>query len=156
MGEPIDPGGAADALASVGQRRQQVIDLMSIPRWYWWLIAIGMVALGVVADRRQPVAVAITAVVFGLGVAITSVWVATGHRRAQVHSDLLGPAGALLIVRFVAIVVVGSLAIAFVLQAVGFGQAATVAMVAGGLAMVIGGPRLDRRLHQVMVQRAAI
>jgi hypothetical protein len=152
----IDPGDAAEALASVGRRREQVIDVVSIPHWYWWLIAVGMVGLGVVVDWRQPVAVAITAVVFGLGVLAASWWVATGSHRAQVHSDLLGPTGALLIVRFVAIVVVGSLAVAFILQAVEFDHAATVGMVVGALALVVGGPRLDRRLHRLMVRRAAI
>jgi hypothetical protein len=156
MAESIDPDDAAEALASVGRRREQVIDVVSIPNWYWWVIAAGMVALGVVVDWRQPVAIAVTAAVFGVGVVAASLWVGTGAHRAQVHSDLLGPAGALLIVRFVAVVVIGSLAVAFVLAALGFSHAATVGMVVGGLALVIGGPRLDRRLHQLMLRRAAV
>ena len=51
MTDQARPEEAARALTEIGQRQEQVIRLAVIPNWYWWAIAVLMVAF---AGRRHP------------------------------------------------------------------------------------------------------
>ena len=46
---PINETEARFALSSVEQRRQQVLAEIDVPGWYWFVLAAGWVALGVLA-----------------------------------------------------------------------------------------------------------
>jgi len=156
MTNAIEPGDAATALDEIRRREHEVIDAAIVPVWYWWVVAAASVVLGAVVDGRDARAIGVGAVVYALAIAgLTAFVILGGVRRVKVHEQLLGPDGALLIVAFVGIVVVGTIAVAFVLQAGGVSQAGTISTLLCAAALVVGGPLLMRRLRRVMVRRAA-
>ena len=153
----MDPDEAANSLAEVRRRQQQVIDALSIPLWYWWVVAVAMVAIGAAADTRRP---AVLATVLPVAIVVlagpTGAMIFGAYRRARVRSsELLGPRGALAIGGFIWLVVGVSLAVAFALRAAGVAVPATIGTAAGGMIMVIGGPLLGRRLRQLMLANRA-
>jgi hypothetical protein len=156
MTNAIEPGDAGTALTEVRRREHQVIRAAMIPTWFWSAIAVASVGLGAVVDGRNAAVIGVAAVVYSIGVTVLSLWVALGGvRRVKVHEGLLGPEGAGLIVGFVGIVVVGTIALAFALRAMGVAQAATISTLACGAALVVGGPVLMRRLRLVMLRHGA-
>lgn len=156
MTNAIEPGDAATALDEIRRREHEVIDAAIVPAWYWWVVAAASVVLGAVVDGRDARAIGVGAVVYALAMAgLTAFVILGGVRRVKVHEQLLGPDGALLIVAFVGIVVVGTIAVAFALQAGGVSQAGTISTLLCAAALVVGGPLLMRRLRRVMVRRAA-
>jgi hypothetical protein len=71
----------------------------------------------------------------------------------KVEEALLGPRGAILIVGFVGLLVGGTLALAFALQAANVPNPATIGTVLCAVGLVFGGPVLMRRLRAVMQER---
>lgn len=156
MNDQVRSDEAARALAEIGQRQEQVIKLAAIPYWYWWAVGVLMVGFSAAVESKRPVAIAIGTIVFALGIAATTGYVAIGSwRRAQVRNNLLGPSGALAIIGFVAMAVGVSLAVAFGCQAAGFDYPGTLGTTVGAVLMVIGGPLLTRHLHGVMLANRA-
>jgi hypothetical protein len=156
MTNAIEPGEAGTALAEIRRREHQVVDAAIVPTWFWWAIAIASVALGAIVDARNGVAIGAAAVVYAIGVTVLALWVGLGGvRRVKVHEGLLGAEGAGLIVGFVGIVVPSTIALAFVLEAMGVAQAGTISTLACGAALVVGGPMLMRRLRLVMLRHGA-
>ena len=156
MANPIEPADAGAALAEIRRQESRVIAAAIVPTWFWWAVAAASVALGVVVDGQAAVPIAIAAVVYAVVVAGLSAWVIVGgHGLVKVHEGLLGPDGAGLIVGFVGVVVLGSLAIAFALAALGVPAPGTLATLACGAALVLGGPALMRRLRVVVERRGA-
>jgi predicted phage tail protein len=78
------------------------------------------------------------------------------RRHVKVHDRLLGARGAGLIVGFVGLVVVGTLGLAFALQAADVSVAGTVATVVCAIALIVGGPVLMRRLQEMMRRRTGV
>jgi hypothetical protein len=156
MTNAIEPGEAGAALAEIRRRQGQVIDGTLAPNWYWWAVAVPMVGLGVVVDARDPVAIAFSAVIFAVGVALLTGWIVVGgFRSVKVHDALLGPRGAGLIVGFVWVLVAATIGLAFALLAAGVPYPATIATIACAAALVVGGPALMRRLRALMRGRRA-
>jgi hypothetical protein len=147
------PDDAASALAEIGRRQAQVIDAVLVPVWYWWIVAAGMVGVGAAADDRQPAGIVVAAVV----IAALTVWMMLGayHRVRVRDADLLGGAGALLIVGTVWLIVGLTIGAAFALRALGSPTPGTIATACGGAALIACGPRLMRRLRQIMMSRRA-
>ena len=50
MTNDITDADARSALTNIETRRRQIIAEIDIPRWYWWGVALGWVALGVITD----------------------------------------------------------------------------------------------------------
>ena len=156
MSGEMGPGEAARALDEIQRRQQQVIDLATIPGWYWWAVGALMVVLGVGVDVRTPVAIGITVSVFVVGMLSATGWVVgRSFLHAQPRNDLLDGRGVLAILGFVFLIVAGTLGIAFGLRAAGVSYPATLACLAGGLAMGVGGPMLMRFLRRVMLGNRA-
>jgi hypothetical protein len=156
MSEQMSPGETAQALDEIQRRQQQVIDLATIPAWYWWAVGGLMVVLAVGVDSRAPAAVAATVSVFVLGILAATGWVVgRAFRHAQLRNGLLDGRGVLAILGFVALIVGATLAIAFALRAAGVSHPATLACLAGGFAMGLGGPVLMRILRRVMLGNRA-
>lgn len=156
MNDQVRPDEAARALAEIGQRQEQVIRLAAIPGWFWWAVGVLMVGFSAAIESKRPVAIAVGTIVFALGIAGTTGYVVLGNwRRAQVRNNLLGPAGVLAIVGFVAMAVGVSLAVAFGSRAAGFDYPGTLGSTVGAVLMVIGGPLLTRHLHSVMLANRA-
>ena len=147
-----DPAEAAHALAEIQRHQTQVIDITTIPAWYFPAVAALDVVLGVGVDRRDPASVAVATTVFVVGIiAATFVAVVRPALRAQVRNALLGPRGVLAILGTVFAAVIVSIGLAFALRAVGFGWPATVGNAIGGLVLIIGGAWLRRYLRAVML-----
>ncbi len=152
MTDALRPDDAAHALAEIEQRREQVIELAMIPWWYWWAIAGLQLGLAVAVDSRQPLAIGLGAGGFVLGVLAATDWLVARYlRRAQPRNDLLGPAGALAILGFVAVILAVSLPTAFALEANGIAHPAIWGVLLSGVVMVAGGPLLMRLLRRIML-----
>jgi hypothetical protein len=152
MTDQVRPEEAARALTEIGQRQEQVIRLAVIPNWYWWVIAVLMVAFAAAVDTRRGLVVGIGTAVFVAGVLTTTGWVVVhGLRSAQPRNDLLGPGGVVAILGFVAVTIAVSLAVAFTLEASGVSYAATIGVSVTAVMLVVGGPMLMRHLRGRML-----
>jgi hypothetical protein len=152
MSDEVSPAEAAQALADIQLRQQQVIDLATIPAWYWWAVGALMVVLAVGVDSHSPVVLGLTIPVFVIGMLAATGWVVgRAFRHAQIRNGLIDGRGVVAILGFVALIVAGTIGFAFGLRAAGSGHPATLACVAGGLVMGLGGPVLMRRLRAIML-----
>lgn len=153
-----DPGAdqAAQALAEIQAHQQQVIDAAYVPTWYWWAVGALMVVLAAGVDTRTTAALGTAVPVFVVGL-LSATWLAVRgqFRSARLRNGLLDGRGVAAILGFVALIVGGTLGIAFALRAAGAHYPATLACLAGGLAMGLGGPRLMRALRQIMLGNRA-
>jgi hypothetical protein len=157
MTNEVEPAEAREALAEMERRQVQVIQGTLVPRWYWWVVALATVGLGVAVDTRDQTVTAATGGIYGLGISLLTAWIAFGGRRhVKVHERLLGAHGAGLIVGFVWLVVLGTLGLAFALEAANIRFAATVSTIACAIALVVGGPALTRRLGRIMRRHAGV
>jgi hypothetical protein len=75
MSDEVSPAEAAQALTDIQLRQQQVIDLATIPVWYWWAVGALMVVLAVGVDLHSPVAIGLTVPVFVVGMLAAAGWV---------------------------------------------------------------------------------
>jgi hypothetical protein len=154
VADQVRPEEAARALTEIGQRQEQVIRLAVIPNWYWWAIAVLMVAFAAAVETRQGLVVGIGTAVFATGVlATTGRVVFRGVRSAKLRNDLLGPGGVVAILCFVAVTVGVSLGVAFILKASGVSYAATIGVSVTAVMLVVGGPMLMRHLQGRMLAR---
>jgi hypothetical protein len=152
----IQPDEAAGALAEVEQRHRQIVDLMAISWWYWWVIAALMVGLAVAVDTRQRAALAVAIPLFVVGVLLTTGAMVVGRwRRARPRQDLIDPGGVFAILILDAVVIGVSLGLAFTLRARGVDHPATWGVLAGAVLMVAGGPFLNRLLRRRMLQHGS-
>ena len=152
MSDEVSPAEAAQALADIQLRQRQVIDLVSIPAWYWWAVGALMVVLGVGVDSHSPVVLGLTIPVFVIGMLAATGWVVgRAFRHAQIRNGIIDGRAVASILGFDAVIVGGTIALAFGLRAAGTGHPATLACVAGGLVMGLGGPLLMRRLRAIML-----
>jgi hypothetical protein len=143
MPDQIGPQEAARALTEIGQRQEHVIRLAVVPNWYWWAIAVLMVAFATAVDTGQGLFVGIGTAVFVAGVLITTgAMVFRAVRSAQPRNDLLGPGGVVAILGFVAVTIGVSLAIAFTLTASRVSYAVTIGVSVTAMMLVVGGPML--------------
>src|SRR5215472_11506257 len=101
MDSHITPQEARAALDTVDRRRLRVIDEIDLPRWYWWGLALGWVALGVISDLKHPWLTAAATLVFGAVHAAVAPRVVDGrHRthRLSVRSEFSGRRTAQLVI----------------------------------------------------------
>src|ERR1051326_2840441 len=152
MNEEPSPAEAAQALANIQLRQQQVIDLAMIPAWYCWAVGALMVVLAAGVDSRAPAAIGVSIPVFVLGILAATGWVVgRAFRHAQLRNGLLDGRAVLVILGFVALIAGGTIGLAFGLRAAGVGHPATLACLAGGLVLGLSGPVLMRWLRTVML-----
>src|SRR5215813_508162 len=103
MNDELHSRDAARALAEIQKRQQQVIDIATVPSWYWWAVGALMVILAVGVDNRTTIALGVTIPVFVLGMLVATGAVIRGQfRDARVSSDLLDGRGVLAILGFAA------------------------------------------------------
>jgi hypothetical protein len=153
MNESLRPDEAAQALREIGQRHEQIVELTVIPAWYWWSIAVLMVAFAAVADTRQPVATGIGVAIFVIAVlGLTARIVLRALRSAKPRDNLIGVKGGLAIPCFVLLTLAVSLPTAFILDASGVAHPAVIGVSLGALMMGFGGPVLMRYLRRVMIE----
>jgi hypothetical protein len=146
---------AAAALAEIQRRQEQVIKAVLVPVWYWWVIAAGIVAIGVARDSGDLAVQAITiplAVV--VMVVLTGAMIPEIRRRVQVHSpQTRAPAAAAIIGMIVLVdgVIVGTAAS---LHAAHLRYPGTIGCAAGAAVLVIAGPLVNRYVRRLMLSQA--
>jgi hypothetical protein len=147
---------AAQALAEIQKRQQQVIDQATVPGWYWWSVGALMVVLAAGVDTRTPAALGGAVAVFVIGLlSVTGIVVRSQFLQARLRNGLLDGRGVVAILGFVALIVGCTLGLAFGLRAAGVAYPATLACVVGGTAMGLGGPILMRTLRRIMLGNRA-
>ncbi|GAA1041613.1 hypothetical protein GCM10009557_65710 [Virgisporangium ochraceum] len=152
MMNDVRPDEAAGALDEIARRRAQVVDSTIVPTGFWWATAALMVGFTVAVETGRTPVIAVATAVFVLGiVAVTGRLVWNVIRRAQPRNTLLGPAGVLAILGFVAAILAVSLPTSFALDAAGAPYPATIGILLAAVAMVVGGPLLMRYLRRLML-----
>lgn len=152
MDDELHTGEAARTLAEIRRHQERVIDQATVPGWYWWAVGALMIVLAVGVDIRAPAAVGAAVAVFVVGLlSATGVAVRGQFRQARLRNGLLDGRGVAAILGFVALIVGGTLGIAFGLRIGGIPYPATLACLAGGIAMGLGGPVLMGTLRRIML-----
>jgi hypothetical protein len=143
---------AEAALATVDRRRRRVIDEVGLPGWYWWGLALGWIAVGVVADTGVAWLTAAATLIFGAVHANVVPRVASGRHRTQqlsVKAELAGRRTAMVVVLAVAALGLVTVGAGFALHADGARHPSIIASIFVAVVILLGGPRLlaARRLR---------
>ncbi len=145
MEHEISPSEARVALASVEREQLRIVDEIELPRWYWWGLALGWIALGFVTDLKHPWLTAAATLLFGAVHAGVAHRVIGGRRRTagvRVRRDLAGASTPALVIggllALVAVTIVG----AVLASADGARHPVTIASAFVALSILLGGPRL--------------
>jgi hypothetical protein len=142
-------------LAEIAQRQLSAVERLLIPAWYWFVAALGIVTVGFVADTGSAALIVATALIFVAIIATATFEVIFGiWSGARVRDQVLGDQGSVSISVFVFVALGASLATAFGSRALGFAYPGTLGTIAGALVLVVGGPRLTRRLRRIMLANA--
>jgi hypothetical protein len=145
MDTPISPQEARAALETVDRGRLRVIDEIDMPRWYWWGLAAGWIALGFISDLKHPWITAGATLLFGAVHSAVAPRVVTGRHRTQrlsVRAELAGRQTARLVLGGLVALAGVTIAVAFAVSADGARHPATIASVFVAVLIVLGGPRL--------------
>ena len=147
------------ALESVRQGRQQVVDEIGMPWWYWWGLAAAWIVLGLLANFDAPWwVVTIATVAVGAGHATVSQRVLAGRQRTgdvRVRGDVAGERGMLFVIAFLLALVGVTIAVAVGLSADGAGHPSIWASCFAAVLVVLGGPRMMTAIRNDARRRAA-
>ncbi len=145
MSIPISESEASFALSSIEQRRKQVIAEINVPPWYWFALAGGWAALGVIADYAPPWAYIAGTLLFGAAHASIAPRVISGRRASpqlSVRGDLVGRRIPILIIGLLVVMVAVTVGIALLLHADGARHPSTWAGIVVAALLLVGGPAL--------------
>ena len=136
---------AQAALSAIERGRRQVIEEIDMPRWYWWGLALGWIALGIVTDFRIAWLTAAATVAFGAVHSSVSQRVVGGRRRTtqlSVRADVAGRRAPLLVFAGLVGLAAVTIAVAVAASADGARHPVTIASVVVAVLILLGGPRL--------------
>jgi hypothetical protein len=157
MTEPISEADARSALESIDRQRRSVVGEIDMPTWYWWGMALGWVGLGLVAELGNAwVSIAAT-VVFGAAHAAISQRILSGRHgspQLSVRADVVSRHIPALMIGFLLIMVVLTVAIALVADALGASHPVTIASVVVAIAVLLGGPALMAAVRRRLARDA--
>ncbi len=145
MDHTITPEEAEAALVTVDRRRRRVAEEIGLPAWYWWGLALGWIAVGVVSDLGPGWAAAGATLIFGAVHANVVPRVASGRHRTQqlsVRAELTRRRTALVVVLAVAALGLVTVGAGFALYADGARDPSIIASIFVATAILLGGPRL--------------
>ncbi len=145
MDAPITPDQARLALDAVERGRLRIIDEIGLPRWYWWGLALGWIALGIVTDLKNTWATAAATLVFGAVHASIAARAASGRRKTQrvsVRAELVGRDTARIVVGIVAALGCLTVGLALAAHADGARHPVTIASLFIATIIVLGRPQL--------------
>jgi hypothetical protein len=145
MDRPITPDEARAALDTIERRRLRVIDEIDVPWWYWWGLALGWIALGVIADVGPAWLTALAPFVFGAAHAAVAPRVISGRHASHdlsIRATLAPPRLARIVIG--GLIALGALTVGLALlaRADGAEHAVTIASVLVAVIIVLGGPLL--------------
>lgn len=133
------------ALDAINLRRRQVIAEIGMPWWYWWGVALGWVALGVVADLRHPWATLGGTLIFGAVHSAVAQHTLSGRHRSRqlsVRAGMVSWRLPALLLSYLVGLAAATVAIAVLVAADGAGHPGTIASVIAAVAVLCGGPAL--------------
>ncbi len=136
---------ARSALDAVERGRRRVIDEIDMPRWYWWGLALGWIALGYVTDLDHPWLTAAATLAFGAIHASVAPRVIDGRHRTDqlsVRRDVAGRHLPRLVIGALLGLALVTIAGALLANADGAGHPVTIASVLVAVMIVLGGPQL--------------
>ncbi len=142
---PISETEARLALNAIEWRRQQVAAEIDVPLWYWFFLAGGWVALGVLADFGPAWATIAGTVMFGAAHAAIAPRVLSGRRASSqlsVHSDLVSRWIPIHVIGLLIVMTAVTVGFALLLHADGARHPATLAGVVVAALVLCGGPTL--------------
>jgi len=116
-----------------------------LPAWYWWGLAIGWIALGVIADLNHAWLTSAATLAFGAvhsAVAPRVIDGRHGNERLRVGRDVVGRRISVLVLGGLVALAGLTVAAAFAAHADGARHPATMASVLVAVILVLGGPRL--------------
>lgn len=136
---------ARTALEAVDRERLRVIAEIDLPSWYWWGLALGWIALGVVTDLNHPWLTAAATLVFGAVHAAVAPRVVSGRHRTQqlsVRPELAGRRTAQIVIGCVAALGCLTVALGFAAHADGARHPTVAASIVVAVIVLLGGPQL--------------
>lgn len=145
MERHLTPEEARAALDTVDRGRLRVIAEIDLPRWYWWGLALGWIALGFITDLKHPWLTAAATLLFGAVHATVAPRVASGRHRTHqlsVRAELAGHQTARLVIGGVVALALVTIAGALAAHADGAGHPVTIASMFVAVIIVLGGPQL--------------
>ena len=156
--QPAGTGGtsaeAAAELAEIRRRQEQVIKAVLVPVWYWWVMAAGIIAIGVARDSGDLIVQAMTIPLAVLVmVVLTGAMIPEVRRRVQVHTAQTHARTAAAIIGLILLVDGVILGTAASLHAARF-HPATIGCAAGAAVLVIAGPLVNRYVRRLMLSQA--
>jgi hypothetical protein len=156
MPQDISDSEAQLALSSIEQRRRQVIAEIDMPRWYWWGLAAGWVALGILADLDHPWVTLVATLCFGAAHASVATRVLSGRHRSQqlsVRADVVDPHIPALVIGFLLLMVTATVVLALVANADGARHPSIMASVVVAILVVSCGPALMAAVRRRLEHR---
>ena len=155
-GTGASPAEAAAELAEIRRRREQVVRAVLVPVWYWWVVAAGIVAIGVARDSGNLTEEAITIPLAALVIAaLTAAMIPELRRRVQVHTEQTHGRAVAAIIGMIVLVDVVILSTAASLHAAHPRYPATIGCAAGAAVLVIVGPPVNRYLRRRLLSHGA-
>jgi len=151
MNDNVRADEAAQALAGIRDRQEQVINAAFVPTWFWWVLGALVVGLAAAVESGNRLVIGVGTALFVAGVLASLAWALRRAMRVQVRNQLLGWRGGLLIAGFALLTVGGSLGVAFGLNAADVPHSATLGNLFGAILLVAGGPWLMRTLRRIML-----
>ena len=145
MGNEITETEARLALGAVEHRRHQVIAEIDVPPSYWWSVAVGWVALGVVAVLRVAWATAASTFLFGTVHAALAPYYISGRLRSRqlsIRAEVVDRRVSAWVLGFLVVLAAATVGIGFAANADGARHPATVASMVVALMVLLGGPNL--------------
>ncbi|RMI31391.1 hypothetical protein [Nocardia stercoris] len=146
----IAPEDARAALDAVERARAGVAGEVGLPRWYWWVLAVGWIGIGLIGVFGLAWLTAIATLVFGAVHSYIASKLLNGRRRTsqlQVSAEVAGTRIPIVVIGMLLVLVALTVAAAFALGAdgarhPGVGAAVLVAAIVG-----FGGPEILRVLR---------
>lgn len=159
MNNQVTEAEARSALGSIAYRRQQVIAEIDVPRWYWSGLAGGWIVLGVLADYGPAWATVAGTVAFGAVHAAVAPRILSGRHASpdlSVRSDVVSRRVPALVLGFLVLMTMATVALALIANADGARHAAIWASVVVAALVVLGGPRLMNTVRRRAGHRVAV
>lgn len=151
MQAPVTPQEARAALDVLDRDRLRVIDEIELPRWYWWGLALGWVALGFITDLKHAWVTAAATLIFGAVHATVAPRVANGRHhtpRLSVSAELAGRHTFRLVIGAVIALACLTIAGSLAASADEARHPATIASMFVAVIIVLGGPHLLARVRR--------
>jgi hypothetical protein len=143
--DDIDPASARLALHDIDDRRRQVTDEIKVPAAYWWGVALGWIALGIITDTGNAVAGVVATVAFGAihsAVAPRLLSGRHGSKQLSVRADVVGRHMASTLLAAVIGLAGVTVVLAILAESDGAAHPVTMASVVAAVAVLLGGPQL--------------